>query len=413
MSYVVPTRGRRRQLAICLVLGVSTLPATLGRSFAAGAAVLRVNGQGCVIPRVASPSTAAFAAETGAPMAWPYTVLIKNASVQVFDPAIGWVYGLDSEVRTQPGPDLLEGFELNGGRVHEGPTIGLGGGFSESLNLANGSLWVGGSIAKGNEPPGPELCQVNPVTLHLVRHVSLPAPKPGDRVGLATVVSPGPHDTVWVGYGDTLVHIDARTGAIASTETVATGSISSLATDPEDHLLYVSLSYPTIEGKMVDAAVEERTAMGGKLLLTTSATSPVTYSVSGGGVTALPGGVADSFRTGMRGATELLSAAGLTPITPPGLSATSGSSDEPPGDVFSWPMSDSTLYAAGSLWIQNQWGVLACVNPVTGAVFASEQPPQPGGASMKLLGAQPASHQLLAALGDEVISIRAPTACWH
>jgi hypothetical protein len=76
-------------------------------------------------------------------------------------------------------------------------------------------------------------------------------------------------------------------------------------------------------------------------------------------------------------------------------------------------MGASTLYAAGSLWIENQWGVLACVNPASGAVFASEQSRQPSAIFMTLLGTQQTSHHLLAALGDEVISITAPKGCWH
>ena len=413
MKHPVLAWGRFPLLAVCIVLGASTLPALLDPSISASASVLRVNSEGCVVPRVGSPAPAGFAAETGAPTGWPYKVLVKKASVQVFDSATGWVYGLASELRAQPGPDLVEAFSLTGGHAHEGPTVGLGGGFSENLSLADGSLWVGGSIGKGNEPPGPELCQLNPVTLRLVRQVALPAPNRSNGAGLATLVSPGPSDTVWVGYGNTLVQLDARTGAIVSTETVASGSVASLATDPENHLLYVSLSYPTIDGTMVDAAIEERMATNGNLLFTTSATSPVTGSVAGGTLTALPGGVATSFRTGMMGATELLDAAGLTTITPAGLGRAYGGGDEPPGDVFSWPMGDSTLEAAGSLWIQNQWGVLACVNPATGAVFASEQTSQPSAIFMTLLGVRPASHQLLAAFGDEVISITAPSSCWH
>lgn len=412
MNHPALARRWRRLLAVLMVLGASTLPVTLG-PFPASAAVSRVNGMGCLIPRVGSPASPTPAEETGAPTTWPYKVLVKKASVQVFDSTTGLVYGLASERRAQPGPDLLEAFSLTGGHTHVGPTIGLGGGFSENLSLADGSLWVGGSIGQGNKPTGPELCQLNPVTLHLVRQVSLPAPTRGDEAGLATLVSSGPHDTVWVGYGNTLVQLDARSGAIASTETVATGSVASLATDPEKHLLYVSLSYPTIDGKMVDAAIEERLAMNGNLLFTTSATSPVTASVAGGELTALPGGVATSFRTGMMGATELLDATGLAPITPPGLGPSYAGVDEPPGDIFSWPMGDSTLEGGGSLWIQNQWGILACVNPVTGALFASEQTSHPSASVMTLLGVRPVSHQLLAAFGDEVISITAPTSCWH
>ena len=413
MNHPVPARRWRRLVAVCIALGASALPATLGPSFSANATVLRINSQGCLIPRVGSPAAATTAEETGAPTTWPYKVLVKKAWVQVFDSTTGWVYGLASERRAQPGPDLLEAFSLTGGHTPKGPTIGLGGGFSENLSLADGSLWVSGSIGQGNKPTRPELCQLNPVTLHLVRQILLPAPSGGNEAGLATLVSSGPNDTVWVGYGNTLVHLDARSGAIASTETVASGYVASLATDPENHLLYVSLSYPTIDGKMVDAAIEERSATNGILLFTTSATSPVTGSVAGGELTALPGGVATSFRTGMMGGTELLDATGLAPITPPGLGTSYAGGRQPPGDVFSWPMGDSTLEAAGSLWIQNQWGVLACVNPATGAVFASEQTSQPNANFVTLLGVRPVTHQLLAAFGDEVISITAPTSCWH
>jgi hypothetical protein len=407
------TRGWPLQLAICIVLGASAVPAAIGLSPSAGAAALFTKSQGCIVPRAALPPSAASAPEAGAPRAWTYKVLVKKAYAQVVDPATGLAYGLASETADGEGPDLLQAFSLSSGHVREGPTIGFGSGYSETLSLADGSLWVGGSIGKGDEPPGPELCQVDPATLHLVRQVSLPAPKPSNSVGLPLLVSPGPTHTLWIGYGSELVHVDARSGAIVSTDTIASGFIVSLATDPANHLLYVSVSYSTIDGKMVPAAVEERLAMNGQLLFTTSATSPVTGAVAGGTLTALPDGVATSFRTGMMGLTELLAASGLTAITPPGLGTSYRDIDKPPGDVFSWPMGASTLYTAGSLWIENQWGVLACVNPATGAIFSSEQPHQLNAIYMVLLGTRQASHQLLAAFGNEVISITAPRVCWH
>jgi hypothetical protein len=351
VNHTVRTRGWRLQLAICMVLGGSVVPAAIGLSPSAGAVVLLTKSQSCVVPRAALPPTAASAPEAGAPRAWAYKVLVKKAYAQVVDPATGLAYGLASETAGGEGPDLLQAFSLSRGRVREGPTIGLGSGYSETLSLADGSLWVGGSIGKGDEPPGPELCQIDPATLQLVRQVSLPPPQPGNSVGQPVLVSPGPMHTIWVGYGSELVHVDARSGAIVSTDTITAGFIMSLATDPQNNLLYVSVSYPTIDGKMVDGAIEERLAVNGQLLVTTSATSPVTESVAGGTLTALPDGVATSFRTGMMGLTELLDATGLTAITPPGLGAGYRDIDKPPGDVFSWPMGASTLYAAGSLWI--------------------------------------------------------------
>jgi hypothetical protein len=328
--------------------------------------------------------------------------------VQVVDPTTRTAYGLVSESRYSQGPDRLLAFPLGGGAVRRGPTFGLDGGYSDTLTLAQGSLWVGSSAANGDGPLGPQLCQVDPRTLHLVRQVRLPAPGPA---GVPAIVSAGAGGTIWVGYGVTLVHLEIRDGTVLATETVPSGTIVSLDTDPARRTLYVSVSYPTIDGQMVDAAVEERAAGSGQVLATTSATSSVTGSVAGGILTALPDGVATTFRTGMEGETVLLGAVGLTPITPPGSGSASGI-DEPPGDVFSWPMAASTLYASGSLWIENERGVLACVDPATGAVRASEQDRRDNGQILELLGTENQARRLLAStMGDEILAITTPSAC--
>ena len=138
----------------------------------------------------------------------------------------------------------------------------------------------------------------------------------------------------------------------------------------------------------------------------------MTESVAGGILTALPDGVATSFRTGMDGETVLLAALGLTPIVPPGSGSASSGIDEPPADVFSWPMDASTLYASGSLFIENERGVLACVDPATGVVRASEQDLRDGGEILELLGVENRSHRLLAStMGDEILAITTPGAC--
>jgi hypothetical protein len=108
----------------------------------------------------------------------------------------------------------------------------------------------------------------------------------------------------------------------------------------------------------------------------------------------------------------LLGALGLTPIIPPGLGSVENGIVEPPADVFSWPMDASTLYASGSLWIENERGVLACVDPATGAVRASEQDRQDGGQILELLGTENHAHELLAStMGDEILAITTPSAC--
>ncbi len=355
--------------------------------------------------------TATFGGGNSAPAPWPAKVLVKKATVQVLDSATKTAYGLVSENPYSEGPVLLEAFPLSGGTVRKGPTFALSG-YSDSLALAGGSLWVSGSTGKGDTSSGPSLCQVNPTTLHVVRLVHLPPPGRRKDEGLAVVVSAGSPGTIWAGYQSTLVHLEVRSGAILATATVPSGTIASLATNPTDRLLYVSLSYPTISGKQVDAAVEERIASSGRMLATTPATSPVIGSVAGGSLTALPDGVATSFRTGMMGLTVLLGAAGLVVINPPGLGTAYRGTDRPPANIFSWPMSASTLYASDTLWIENGWGVLACVDPATGAVRDSEQSQQVGGDILELLGTEQHSRRLVVStMGGAILAITPPSAC--
>jgi hypothetical protein len=410
--------GMKRRLLWALVVLAALVGPALSAVSAVSAARTGIpeRARSCVVHGTSAAVAPVAAVGNAAPGPWPSKVLATQAAAQVLDPATRTAYGLVSESRYSQGPDRLLAFPLGGGAVRRGPTFGLGGGYSDTVTLVQGSLWVGSSATKGNGPLGPQLCQVDPRTLHLARQLRLPAPRPGDAAGLPAglpaLVSAGPRGTIWVGYGVTLVHVEIRDGAVLATETVPSGTIVSLATDPTRRALYVSVSYPTIDGQMVDAAVEERAAGSGQVLATTSATSPVTESVAGGILTALPDGVATSFRTGMDGETVLLGALGLTPIVPPDLGLVGRGIDDPPADVFSWPMDASTLYASGSLWIENERGVLACVDPATGAVRASEQDRQDGGQLLELLGTEDHAHQLLAStMGDEILAITTPSAC--
>jgi hypothetical protein len=395
---------------------LAALVAQAVSAVSAGGTATPVRARSCVVHSTSAPVAPVAAVGNAAPGPWPSKVVVKGAAAQLLDPTTRTAYGLVSESRYSQGPDRLLAFPLEGGAVRRGPTFGLAGGDSLTLALAQGSLWVGSSATKGDGSHGPQLCQVDPRTLHLVRQIRLPAPRPGDAAGspagMPALVSAGPGGTVWVGYGETLVHVEVRDGTVLATESVPSGTIVSLVTDPARRALYVSLSYPTMDGHMVDAAVEERAAGSGQVVATTSATSPVTESVAGGILTALPDGVATSFRTGMDGETVLLGALGLAPIIPAGLGSVFSGIVEPPADVFSWPMDASTLYASGSLWIENEWGVLACVDPATGAVRASEQDRQDGGQILELLGTENRAHELVAStMGDEILAITTPSAC--
>ena len=99
-----------------------------------------------------------------------------------------------------------------------------------------------------------------------------------------------------------------------------------------------------------------------------SADSPVTGSVAGGALTAVPGGVWVSFRTGMAGETILLRQSDLAMTGP-----SSAQLDAPFSDsVFDWMMSASMIYGRATLLLVNEDGVLACIDPQSAVVRVQE-----------------------------------------
>jgi hypothetical protein len=161
---------------------------------------------------------------------------------------------------------------------------------------------------------------------------------------------------------------------------------------------------------MVDQQVDEFSAQTGHVLMATDATSPITESVAGGNLVALPAGVADSFRTGMAGATMFLRQNDLSQMTPLGVDPRDDGFTKPPGDVFAWMMDASTLYADNTLWIANENGVLACVDPTSGAVRDSEQgsPSWPG----QLVAIDLRGRRVLLVINNLLVAVTPPASCW-
>ena len=87
-----------------------------------------------------------------------------------------------------------------------------------------------------------------------------------------------------------------------------------------------------------------------------------------------------------------------------------------PEGVYFWPMFSSSVYGGGALWVTTQTGLVACVNPATGRVRATEtvrsQAAQLGG----LLAAdRPAWHVFGFVANDGyngLVSISPPRSCW-
>jgi hypothetical protein len=338
-----------------------------------------------------------------APNTWAAQVIAPGSCPQVVDvTAAGAAFSLLSQSPGGQGPWVLERTGIDSATTETGPTFSVG-----VLALASGSLWISCGRASSTAT-GPLLCQVDPTTLTIVRQIQLPSSKHPEPGGFGVAVTEGPADTVWVGYKQILVHVNALDGAILSSEPIASGSIDSLSLDPDHRVLYASLAYPLVSGDTVDAAVVEFDATTGRSLAETSADSPVTGSVAGGALTAVPGGVWMSFRTGMAGSTILLRQPDLAMVGPPSSALNAGFAD----GVFVWMMSASTVYGLGTLFLANENGVLACIDPQTGTVRAQERFTLAEGPDPQLLAVDAATRQVIATDGSTLEAVSPPAPCW-
>jgi hypothetical protein len=408
-------------ISVAVIAAAVLVPSRLFPVTAASATATALTGQispassrplSCLVPTSLPPtSSTTTTAPTGPAfpvMQWKVHTVVSNAAPQVVDTKSNVAYAmslpLDSDATGNPGH--VQRISLSSGRIRSGPSLRVG-----SLTLAAGSLWAAGSMTASGTYVGAILCQLNPESLRLVRQVTLPDSMPNAKYGYEMPVTAGPGHSIWVGYGSQLTRLSSK-GAVITHRTLPSGDVDSLAIDPSQHHLYVSLGYPTIAGKQVDAQVDELDARTGAILATTNATSDVTFSVAGGALTGLPDGVSDSFRTGMAGEALLLDRSSLTPVNPLGMGSDAGFT-KPPGDVFSWFMADSTIYGGGSLWIENEDGVFACVNPLNGKVRAVEHTKfGNGGGYAQLIAVNSTHHLVYADSNGSLVTVTPPGPCW-
>jgi hypothetical protein len=133
----------------------------------------------------------------------------------------------------------------------------------------------------------------------------------------------------------------------------------------------------------------------------------VTYSVAGSALTAVPGGVWVSFRTGLLGLTLHLRQPDLAMIAPPGPDILRA----PATGLFHWAMY-ATSYGGGSLWLANQAGIMACIDPRVGKTRAIERLHQDQ-LILQLLAANPARRQIYASDSRGLVAITPPANCWR
>lgn len=316
-----------------------------------------------------------------------------SQSSQVYDPATGMVYALvPRKPAATTGPSVLEAIDWHTGAVRRGGTYQPG-----KLALADGRLWVYGTRVAEVEPKG----------LTTVRYVQLPA-VPG-QYGSAAPVAAGPAGSVWIGTSRALLRVSARSGAALNRVALPAGlELTGIAADANGGDLYVSAGHEA--GGGVEGAEVLEYAAGSGHLLATADRSPISDSVAGAQLTGVPGGVWVSFRTGMLGLSVLLSSRRLAVVKAgdPGSSAT---------NTYHWAMSSQSVYGGGTLFVTTSTGLVACVNPASGKVLATEHVASPGAAPSELLTVSPAARDLTGVITDptkaELVSLSPPRACWR
>jgi hypothetical protein len=321
---------------------------------------------------------------------------------QVADPAAGALYLLASEtIRPARGPWVLCRISLRTGAVRLGPTFPVG-----SLAEASGYLWVYSAPGPGSQPA---ISQVNPATLAVVRPIALPR-VPANLTGLPAVVAAGADGSVWLGTGRALMRVGVSTGVTLTRVILPAGlAVWDVTANPAGTALYVAAAR-VMSGETAGLVMLEYDARSGRRLAMMPG-GPLRYSAGGAGLTAVPGGVWVSFRTGMMGLTVHLGAHGLRMIAPPGP----GIAKTPPTGVFHWPMDEAIVYGGGALWVATL-RFMACLNPRTGKVRASERVGQSPQATNHLIyqfqAVDPKEHAIYGVSVDGLLHVTPPRRCW-
>jgi hypothetical protein len=334
---------------------------------------------------------------------WPERLVARDSPgsvAQALDPVTGVVYTLvGRSANGSPAPYALACTSLRTGAVQRGPVFQASGPpFVHGFAIASAYLWVSLTLSQ------PVVRQVDLRDLAVVRSLRLPRANPTCDLGVT--VAAGPANSVWIGSYHTLLRMDTATGVIMARATLPPGvAISDIAVDPARRHLYVSVASVVRGGCERNAVFEYGARTGRRLAAATR--GPITYSVVGSWLTAVPGGVWASFRTGMLGLTLHLRQRDLAMIAPPSARTLLRA----PHSLFHWAMTATTLYGAGALWISTL-EFMACLDPRTGTTRAIERIPQSGGAPQPV-ATDRSSHQLFALGPDGLVQITPPHRCWR
>lgn len=341
------TSSSRRLTGVGLVvLSLASLAAAVTAPAASAAA------------KAVSARTATSGASSAHRSRWHVRTVLRQSAAeqivaQVVDPRAGADYALVPRLATPAGPVgpyRLQRTDLATGAVRKGREFTV-----TSLTLAAGYLWVSGDAPTGRSDSRLLVYQVNPATLTVIRSRQLRRKIP---YGAIVTVTAGPRHTVWVGFLGRMLRIDTRTGVTVSAITLPHSAFDGgAAVDPAGRYLYVAAQGGPASG----GDVFEFGAGSGRLLASNSH-HPLQGPCDGcAALTAVPGGVWASLRTGTEGHSVLLRRRGLGSVR---LS----------GSIFGWDMAQdaTTVYGGGTLWLAPDRGIpggeIACIAPNTGVI---------------------------------------------
>jgi hypothetical protein len=376
------------------ILGVAGLAAVTSTT-AALAAGARPALPGPPVHRPAHQTARPAGQATPAGGPWPSrTVLRESARVRSANQVLSLARGADYALVPVNQPETvfqLQRISLASGAVQRGPRFR-----ASRLRLASGFLWVYGPVYSGPHSSRVRLVlrQFSPSSLRLIRSWTLlPTHRLVSLSDVSVAPGPGPRPTIWVGFQRTLRLISVTSGATLRRARVPAGfSITDVATDPQRRRLYAAA-----EPRLGGGAVFEYRARSGRQLASATG-KPVEFALAGSDLTAVPGAVWSSFRTGMMGETVLLRARDLSavPLHRP---------------VFEWAMWATTVYGGGALWLGTMDAAAACIGPQSGAVRARSAVRALRG-SGQLLTVDPGRHLVYAVGQRGVVAISPPPACW-
>lgn len=350
------------------------------------------------IVKVAAAATVALAGTLGGPASaatsapWPYRLVVAQpARLGIYSQVIDHATGTDLALATvRLGQYRLRSTPIAGGRTVLGPAFPV-----PFLTLGAGALWIFGPEIRAGSVV--RLYEVNPASLTVTRSWTLSPPQHQASV---VAVAAGRDDTVWVGFLRTILRINARSGAVVGRIAIPDRRLllTDLAPNLSGRHIFVSL---TTRREGSSSIAEFSVATGRQIAF--NAGSAVAASAGQDRLTAAPGRVWVSFRTGMMGETVLLRLHRLEVVRLPGAGS--------PGSLFEWAMWASTFYAGHSVYLARDDGRIACLYPRNGhdRVKGLVRGLIPTGA--QLLGAADGGRVLYAASARGVIAITPPAAC--